>query len=266
MDAVTFGEARDAVAEVLPLFTALLRRTAVSPRSAVGEWSVPDVACHLSHAIEVDAASISGRQVPEVEPTPAGTAAWNASMLRADGQRDLEALADRIDASGGGFLDLSPSTDTVDWLGGSRLAPTTVACHLLAELLLHGHDVARAGREQWPIQREHAAVAIVGGGLPIINACPDLFLRHPVDPKIRARVELRLVGHQRFALVLDEGLRIELPPTGSVDAYLATHADQALLIFFGRRSPWRVAATGKALAWGRRPRALLSLLGAMTSP
>ena len=266
VDVVTYGEARGAVADVLPHVTALLRRIAVSPSSAVGQWSAPDVACHLSHALELDTAALRSQRVPEVEPTPSGTAAWNASRLQADRQRDLEALADRIDTLGGEFLDLSPSVDDVEWFGGARLAPTTVACHLLAELLLHGHDVARAAGERWPIRPEHAALAIVGGGVPIINTYPDLFLRHPVDPKVRARVELRLIGHQRLTLALDHGLRIELPPTGSADAYLATHADQALLIFFGRRSPWRVAATGKAWAWGRRPQALLSLLGAMTSP
>ena len=266
MDAVTYGEARDAIAEVLPGVTALLRRSAASPRCAVGEWSAPDVACHLSHAIELDTGALRGQRVPEMEPTPRGTAAWNASRLHEDRQRDLEALADRIDTCGGEFLDVPPSTDDVEWLGGARLAPTAVACHLLAELLLHGHDVARAAGERWPIPPEHAAIAIVGGGVPIINAHPDLFLRHPVDPKARARVELRLIGHQRLTLALDHGLNIELPPTGPADAYLATHADQALLIFFGRRSPWRVAATGKAWLWGRRPQALLSLLGAMTSP
>lgn len=201
-----------------------------------------------------------------MEPTPSGTAAWNASRLLADRQRDLEALAERIESRGGEFLDVPPSTDDVEWLGGTRLAPTTVACHLLAELLLHGQDIACAAGERWPIKSQHAAIAIVGGGVPIINAYPDLFLRHPVDPKARARIELRLIGHQRLTLALDHGLKIELPPTGSADAYLATHADQALLIFFGRRSPWRVAASGRALVWGRRPQALLSLLGAMTSP
>jgi hypothetical protein len=246
--------------------TALVRGTPTSSRAAVGQWSAADVACHLSHAIEVDTAAICGQRVPEVEPTPAGTAAWTASMLRADRERDLEALADRIDARGRDFLHASPCADTVEWFGGARLTPTTMTCHLLAELLLHGHDVAHATRQRWRIKPEHAAIAIVGGGVPIINACPDLFLRRPVDPNTRARVELRLIGHHRFTLVLDDGLRIELRPTDPVDAHLATYADQALLIFFGRRNPWRVAATGRAWVWGRRPQALLSLLGAMTSP
>ena len=37
-------------------------------------------------------------------------------------------------------------------------------------------------------------------------------------------------------------------------------------IFGGRRSPWRVAASGRALVWGRRPDALFTLLNAITSP
>lgn len=143
---------------------------------------------------------------------------------------------------------------------------SSVVCHLLAELLVHGHDIARAAGTSWPIQPAHAGLAIVGGGAPIINARPDLFVRQPVDPKRRARVELRLRGHHRFTLVLDRGLRVEVPPAGPADAYLSTPADDALLIVFGRRSPWRVAASGRALVWGRRPHALLTVLRAMTSP
>jgi hypothetical protein len=265
-DVVTFREARDAVGDVLPRFTALLRRLAVSPRPAVGHWTAPDVACHLSHVVDIDTAALDGGPLPEVEPTPAGAAAWNAAMLRADPERDLAVLADRIDARGAAFLERSPTAAAVDWIFGVSLAPSAVACHLLAEVLLHGHDIARAAGAPWPIRPAHAALATAGGGVPIINACPDLWVRHPVDPEARARVELRLRGHHRLTLALDQRLRAELPPAGGADAYLATSADQALLIFFGRRSPWRVAATGGAWVWGRRPWALLTLLGAITSP
>ena len=77
---------------------------------------------------------------------------------------------------------------------------------------------------------------------------------------------LRLRGHDRFTLSLDGRLTAELPPTGGADVHLSIPADQALLIFFGRRSPWRVAASGKAHVWGRRPWPLLTLLDAITSP
>nr|MDQ3757242.1 hypothetical protein [Actinomycetota bacterium] len=244
-DAVTFGQAQDALGDVLARFTTLLRRVPESSRSAIGEWTVADVACHVSHVVDIDITALEGGPLPEVEPTPAGAAAWNTSTLSGDPERDLAVLADRIDARGAALPDRSPAATACDWIFGVRLAPSAVACHLLAEVLLHGHDIARATGAPWPIQPAHAALAIVGAGVPIINACPDLWVRHPVDPKARARVELRLRPDHRLTLALDQRLRAELSPTGRPDAYLATSADQALLIFFGRRSPWRVAATGR---------------------
>lgn len=261
-----FDEARDAVSEVLPRVTALLRGASDSARSAVGHWTIPDVACHLSHAVALDTAALDGGPLPEVEPTPTGTTAWTTSMLSADPERCLASLADRLDALGAAFLETRPPSGTVRWMGGVDLAPSAVACHLLAELLVHGHDVAGAARVRWPIRPAHAALAVVGGGIPIINACPDLWVRHPVDAARRARVELHLRGHDRFTLSLDQRLTAELPPAGAADAHLAIAPDQALLIFFGRRSPWRVAASGRAFVWGRRPQALVTLLGAITSP
>ncbi len=265
-ETTTFDEARDAVGDVLPRLTALLRRVPDGSRPAVGQWDVSDVACHLSHAVELDATALDGRPVPVVAPTPTGTTAWTGAMLSADPERCLAALADRIDDRGAAFLATSPPAGTVRWLGGVDLAPATVACHLLAELLVHGHDVARAVGAPWPIHPGHAALAVVGGGIPLINACPDLWVRDPDDAARRARVELHLRGHERFTLSLDRRLTAELPSARAVDVHLSIAPDQALLLFFGRRSPWRVAASGRAFVWGRRPQALLTLLGAITSP
>lgn len=265
-DDPTYTQARAAVGEVLPRLTALVRGLAASPRPAVGHWTVPDVVCHVSHAVDLDTTALAGGPLPGIEPTPAGTAAWNSQMLASDRERDLGVLADRIDVRGTAFLEQAPTEPTVAWIFGARLAPSVVACHLLAELLLHGHDIAKATGAPWVIEPNHAALAITGGGVPIINACPDLWVRHTVEPTARARIELRLRGGHRLTLALDQRLTAEQPPAGDADAYLATTPEQALLIFFGRRSPWAVAASGGAIVWGRRPWALLTLLGAITSP
>lgn len=265
-DDPTYAQARAAVAEVLPRLTTLVRGLAASPRSAVGHWTVPDTVCHVSHAVDLDTTALAGGPLPGIEPTPAGAAAWNSQMLGSDCERDLGLLADRIDVRGTAFLEQAPTGPAVAWIFGAQLAPSAVACHLLTELLLHGYDIAKATGAPWVIEPDHAALAITGGGVPIINACPDLWVRHRVVTTARARIELRLRGGHRLALALDQRLTAEWPPAGAADAYLATTPEQALLIFFGRRNPWTVAASGGAIVWGRHPWALLTLLRAITSP
>jgi hypothetical protein len=190
-------------------------------------------------------------------------------MLDEDPERDLAALADRIDALGAAFLEQmqSPPTRPVTWLGGTQLPPHAVACHLLEELLVHGYDVAHAAKVPWPIERAHAALAIVGAAVPIMSASPESWLRPAYDPRTRCRVEIRLRGHERFAFALDEGLHVEFPPAPRrADAYLSADPAGLLLVMLGRRSPWVAVGRGNLVAWGRRPFALLTFLRNTSPP
>src|SRR5439155_26618403 len=102
---------------------------------------------------------------------------------------------------------------------------------------------------------------------PILAASPESWLRRSRDPLARARVEFRLRGFQRYALVLDDGLRVELPPTtSSADAHVSADPAQLLLVMLGRESPWRTLRRGKGIVWGRRPQALLTLLHSTSPP
>ncbi|WP_284740349.1 maleylpyruvate isomerase N-terminal domain-containing protein [Amycolatopsis sp. RTGN1] len=141
---------------------------------SVGTWTVSDVAAHLSHVFRFDTDAIAGRPVPEAVVTAAGMAEVNAKLLAEDGERDPAALADRIGALATEFDDVVSRSGavTVDWLQGVRLPPSTVACHLLVECLMHGHDIARAAGRPWPVRRRHALLAVEGGVLPLIAALP----------------------------------------------------------------------------------------------
>jgi len=142
-----------------------------------------------------------------------------------------------------------------------------VACHLLEELLVHGYDVAKAARTRWRIAPAHAALAIVGGAVPILSASPGSWVKPSYDPHVRARVEFRLRGHERFVLELDNGLHVELPPARSrADAYLSADPAGLLLVMLGRQSEWGALVRGKVIAWGRRPQALFALLGNISPP
>src|SRR5439155_100381 len=110
-------------------------------------------------------------------------------------------------------------------------------------------------------------LAIVGAAVPIMSASPASWVRPGYDPRVRARVEIRLRGHERFALALDNGLHVELPPASSrADAYLSADPAALLLVMLGRRSKWSAMGRGKVIAWGRRPRALLTVLGNISPP
>jgi hypothetical protein len=262
-DHTTLLHACAAIEDVLPRFTELLRNNPDVTSKAVGTWTLPDVACHISHVIRTDTDALARRELPVVRLSPAGVAGWNASMLADDPERDLRALADRIDTLGDAFFDVrvNPPTEPITWLGGTRLPPSAVACHLLEELLVHGHDAANAAGMSWPIKPAHAALAIVGGVLPVVAASPQSWVRVSDDARVRARVEVRLRAFERFTLRLENGLRVESPPTQSrVDAHLSVDPATLLLVMPGRHSVWRAVRGGKVMAWGRRPQALLTLL------
>lgn len=263
-----FDQACAAIEDVLARFTGLLRSNPGVTATAVGGWTLPDVACHVAHVIEIDTDALTGRPLPAVELSPAAVGVWTNSMLDDDPERDLTRLADRIDALGSTFLGVQadPPTDAVTWIGGVRLPPSAVACHLLEELLVHGHDAAKAARTRWRIDPDHAALAIAGAAVPIMSASPASWVRPGADPRARARVEFRLRGHERFVLELDRGLHVEAPPASHrADAYLSGDPAELLLVVLGRRSRLAAVARGKVIAWGRRPQALFTLL-ANTSP
>jgi hypothetical protein len=264
------AEGRHAVEEVLPRFTDLLRHNRAVTRRAVGSWGVAEVACHVSHVLAADTDAIAGRPLPAVERlSTADVAAATASMLDADPERDVRVLADRIDVLGSTFLDVSanPPAEPVGWIGGVQLPASAVICHLLEELLVHGFDVSRAARARWTIEPAHAALAIAGAAVPIIASSPQTWAKQSRAAKLRARVEIRARRHNRFVLVFDDGLSIEAPPSqSSADAYFSAKPDQLLLFLLGRKGPWRMALTGNAIVWGRRPHVLLKARKAISPP
>jgi hypothetical protein len=119
----------------------------------------------------------------------------------------------------------------------------------------------------WRIEPAHASLAIVGGALPIIGGSPESWLNKNYDPTVRARVEFRLRGFERYAFVLDDGLRVECPPTTrKADAHVSADPATLLLVMLGRVSQLHAAIRGKVVVWGRRPRALLTVQRSISPP
>lgn len=270
-------EARAAIAAVAPDFVRLVRQSAdvrpVGP--AVGTWTPGDVASHVRLVVEVDTDALAGRRLPGTPLRPPAVAAMNDAALAADPERDMGVLADRIEALLAEFLTVSgaPVSEEVTWLGGARLPASAVACHLLEELLVHGFDLATATGREWTIAPAHAALAIIGAVVPIVNGADPMAF---VDPEralgFRARVEVRLRGHERFTFVFDDGMRIADGRStaagirGPVDVHVSASPVSMLLLVLGRVRAPQAVLRGQVLAWGRRPWRLRRALSLMTPP
>ncbi|WP_433519621.1 maleylpyruvate isomerase N-terminal domain-containing protein [Nonomuraea sp. CA-143628] len=266
----TMTKARAALREVVPRLVALVRSVADPHTVSVGTWTVGDVAAHLTHVLRLDTDAVAGRPVPDATVTAAGMAEVNAKMLAQDEERAPSVLAARLATLADEFDDVASRSRvaTVDWLQGTRLPPSAVACHLLEECLIHGHDIATATGRSWPIQRHHALLAVEGGVFPLIAALPPTAL---VDQdkagSFRARFDLRLRGGGRTLMVFDRG-SLTLDPASARDADARLSADPAalMMVFIGRQGIAKPLLGGKLAAWGPRPWKLARMLTVISPP
>ena len=266
----TMTLARAALRDVVPSLVALLQSASDANAASVGTWTVGDVAAHVSHVFRADTDAIAGRPVPEATVTKAGIAEATEKLLADDCERDPATLADRIGTLANEFDDVAshPQSPNVDWLQGIRLPPSAVACHLLNECLIHGHDIAKAIGRPWQIQRHHALLAVENGVLPLIAALPpSAFLNHEKAGSFRARLELRLRGGQGVVMVFDRGsLTLDAPDAGHIDAHISADPAALMLVFIGRQGIWKPLLEGKLVAWGRRPWKLARMLTVISPP
>ncbi|MGI5350336.1 maleylpyruvate isomerase N-terminal domain-containing protein [Streptomyces sp. CA-250714] len=266
----TLAQACAALRDVVPRLVALVRSVPDANAASVGTWTVGDVAAHLSHVFRFDTDALAGRPVPQATVTSAGMAEANAKMLAEDGERDPAVLADRIGTLATEFDDVASRSRaaTIGWLQDIRLPPSAVACHLLEECLIHGHDIARATGRPWPIRRRHALLAVEGGVLPLMAALPPTaFLDQEKAGSFRARVELRLRGGGHTLLVFDRGsLKLDAAGARDVDAHISADAPALMLVFIGRQGLWKQLLEGKLAAWGPRPWKLPRMLTVISPP
>jgi hypothetical protein len=261
------ADARSAIAAITPSFVQLVRESA-HDGPVLGHWETVDVACHVCHVIEGDTDALAGRPLPVADLTPAAVAVLTDAMLAADPERDLGVLADRVETRLADFLAVSsaPVGEEVTWLGGIELPASAVACHLLEELLVHGFDMATPTNRAWHIAPAHAALAISGAAVPIVNAAGSLAV-HPKRARgFRARFDVRLRGYHRFTFVFDDGLTIGDEASEPVDAHVSAEPVSMLLLMLGRVRPMQMILGGKIAVWGKRPWRLRRMLTAMTHP
>ncbi len=260
---------RRAVDREAARFTALLRTARRVDAPALGEWSLGDVAVHVSHSLDGLLATVrgSGPLLDDIW----GLSGMSALLVAGEATRDLPSIADRIDATVAQVLAALPATgghDLRPWLvRGTELSLVALACEMLNDLVVHGRDVALVEEVPWPVDRRSAALVLDGFLFPVLDALGRSVVDQKAAGRISARFDVRLRGGGGATLSFDHGdLSVSRAPAGSIDCHLSVDPAAFLLVSWGRASQWPAIARGQLLAWGRRPWLGLRLRSFLRNP
>ncbi|HUR23181.1 MAG TPA: maleylpyruvate isomerase family mycothiol-dependent enzyme [Acidimicrobiales bacterium] len=269
---VDWAAARQAVSRARPRLTAMLRSATKPEAPALGEWDVTQVATHVSHAMDAITAMTTGggNLIADIEGLPV----LSRVMLEGEGRRPLSDLADRIDASVTRFLAgmeaaAAGTGDTShSWLiQGTEMPLSTLTCHMLNELTVHGRDIAMALGVPWPIDKGDAALILQGFVFPSLHTLGRAMVVQEKEGDKRARFEVRLRGDGRAWAYFDHGdFSVEGSPQGKVDCKLSVDPEAFLLVAWGRISQWSAIPKGQLLASGKKPWLGLQLRAWLRNP
>jgi putative sterol carrier protein len=271
---VDWQQGQDALRDEVSRVTALLRSIRDPEAPAVGHWNLAEVAVHLSQAwiVVPDLARRDLSRIHEVVPSLADVAAGDSLIrdlwdlgevttlgVRSDPERDPAVLADRIEARAQEYFNECVSADPDalrPWLvHGTTVRQSTLTYHLLNETVMHGYDIARAAGRRWRIEPVHAAMVLGRFLVPVIQALdPRALVNDAKAAGVQATYDLRIRGGDRFHFVFDNGsVRVEEPSSRRVDCHVSADPVAFLMVVWARQSHWTAIATGKLIAWGRKP-------------
>lgn len=234
---------------------------------ATNRWTVTDVAAHIAGNLEVCTAMVRG------VPSPAGSidaiGALNDLVIATLGERDINRLGQHIEAHAAAYIEAISSLDSdslVPWHAHLRVPASTLAGLSLGEAIVHGLDIARATDQPWPVRAEWART-VIDAALPVLPHYlkPDRVADRHMRFKIRLRGSEPLTAH---LLIADGQLTVTERSVGGdkVDCYVSADPWTFVRVMYGRSGLAAPLASGKIVAWGRRPWLGLRLPGYFRAP
>jgi len=233
-------------------------------RLARSDWTVRQATAHLVTV------------VPRYADGPEGRGTWVADrqQLAALNDAQLPALSalsmgelagqlrQHLAAVRGQLQGYGGQLPTFRFHGGEPVAADLALGILLAELVVHGFDIARALARPWPIDPYH--VELIFQGL-------DPIAPGWVNPARARGLTATFCVHLRGAATHVYAFRnghLQVNPAGPHRADVHISADPAafLLVLYRRQPQWRHIAAGRLLAWGRRPWLAPTLAGRFQQP
>lgn len=217
-------------------------------------WSLGETAAHLCTTIRLYIDCLEERVAVEphlVGDVPSFVAAQNEERLERFPERDPVVLAQVLESDVSSFLALlearSPE-DAVPFPAGYQISTAIQACFALAELLIHGLDIARSIGRPWSISPDDAILILSGVAA---------FLPLSADPerakRVHGTVHVRLRGAGCYAIRISQGSVSTSQCSGRADLYMSADPVASLLVGYGRMSRWVPALRGQIVAWGPKP-------------
>lgn len=251
---------RTAISATAERFTALLRGADDIERPTAGtDWTVAETAAHVSAVLNGFSATITG-ELPSLQyleaDFPTRLAASNRATIAMVDRTDPGRLAELITAGAQRFLELAAMADPemewkTPWYGPCRTRTVDCLTALaLAELTVHGYDIATGTGRPWPISAEHATLIVA-------TVCPNMWplvVRPEAGRGAPLTYEVRLRGNgPRYVIRIADGTAQVRAAGGPVDCVISADPVTCLLVAYGRMPVGRAVLHGGLLAWGRRP-------------
>ena len=259
MDPTSILEAgRSAIAAVSADVAALLRSAGSSNIPIpLAEWTVREAAVHLVNFAAVNADVAAGMASPRLSAEKTHVAADNLRRIADVPETDPDKLARLVLDGVDRFLEATTGRSgdvEITWHCGLKLGLAELAGVELAELILHGYDMATAIGYPWPIDPLHALIVLNGYG-PAFG----LVVNHERAQGLNAGFGIELRGGPAFtARFVDGQYQVEPADSGPVDCTISADPVAFLLVGSGRLDPVAAVALGLLSAGGERPELALA--------
>ena len=140
------------------------------------------------------------------------------------------------------------------WYGPDVALPAGNLLSLaVSEFLVHGYDLARAAGADLRPSAATASSATAVAAAVMSEMLPRILDQRSASG-FTGSFELRVRGGERFVLRIADGTAWSESTDGQdVDCVISLSAYHALLMGYNRVPAWRVIASGRAWAFGRRP-------------
>jgi hypothetical protein len=225
--------------------------SAPEARLARSDWTVRQATAHLVTVVPryADGPEGRGTWVADREQL----AALNQAQLPALGTLSMGELAGQLRqhlaAARGQLQGYGRQLPTFRFHGGEPVAADLALGILLAELVVHGFDIARALTRPWPIDPHHVELIFQG-----LDPIAPGWVNPARARGLTATFKVHLRGAASHVYAFRNG-HLQVNPAGLRRADVHISADPAalLLVLYRRQSQWRHIAAGRLLAWGRKP-------------